>query len=102
MPIVIRGRAWGNLYLTEKVGGGDFDEADEQSAMILAEWAAIAVDNARLYSNVGEQRDSLERAVHSLEATTEIAAQSAARPTSTGSWRRSSSRGGPWSRQARC
>ncbi len=72
VPIVIRGRAWGNLYLTEKVGGGDFDEADEQSATILAEWAAIAVDNARLYSNVGEQRDSLERAVHSLEATSEI------------------------------
>jgi signal transduction histidine kinase len=72
VPIVIRGRGWGNLYLTEKAGG-DFDEADEQSAVILADWTAIAVDNARLYSSVGEQRDDLERAVRRLEATTEIA-----------------------------
>jgi signal transduction histidine kinase len=72
VPIVIRGEGWGNLYLTEKPGG-EFDEADEQSALILAEWTAIAVDNARLYSNVEEQRDTLERAVRGLEATTEIA-----------------------------
>jgi signal transduction histidine kinase len=71
VPIVIRGQAWGNLYLTEKPDG-DFDEADEQSALILAEWTAIAVDNARLYADVGSQRDTLERAVRSLEATTEV------------------------------
>lgn len=72
VPIVIRGRAWGNLYLTEKAEG-EFDEADEQSALILAEWTAIAVDNARLYLSVEEQRDTLKRAVRRLEATTEIA-----------------------------
>jgi signal transduction histidine kinase len=72
VPVVIRGRAWGNLYLAEKVEG-DFDEADEQSALVLAEWTAIAVDNARLYRNVEEQRDTLKRAVRRLEATTEIA-----------------------------
>jgi signal transduction histidine kinase len=71
VPIVIRGQAWGNLYLTEKPDG-DFDEADEQSALILAEWTAIAVDNARLYADLGKQRDTLERAVRSLEATTEV------------------------------
>jgi signal transduction histidine kinase len=71
VPIVIRGRAWGNLYLTEKEGG-EFDEADEQSAVILAEWTAIAVDNARLYHSVEEQRDTLKRAVRRLEATSEI------------------------------
>lgn len=71
VPIVIRGQAWGNLYLTEKPDG-DFDEADEQSALILAEWTAIAVDNARLYTDVGKQRDTLERAVRSLKATTEV------------------------------
>jgi signal transduction histidine kinase len=71
VPIVIRGQAWGNLYLTEKPDG-DFDEADEQSAVILAEWTAIAVENARLYGDVEKQRDALERAVRSLEATTEI------------------------------
>jgi signal transduction histidine kinase len=72
VPVLVRGHAWGNLYLTEK-SGGDFDEADEQSAMILAEWAAIAVENARLYRSVASQRDEMERAVHRLEATTEIA-----------------------------
>lgn len=72
VPVMIRGRAWGNLYLTEK-SGGEFDEADEQSAMILGEWAAIAFENARLYRSVRSQRDEMERAVHRLEATTEIA-----------------------------
>lgn len=72
VPVMVRGHAWGNLYLTEK-DGGDFDEADEQSAMILAEWAAIAVENARLYRSVQRRGDEMERAVHRLEATTEIA-----------------------------
>jgi len=72
VPVMVRGHAWGNLYLTEK-DGGDFDEADEQSAMILAEWAAIAVENARLYRSVQGRNDEMERAVHRLEATTEIA-----------------------------
>jgi signal transduction histidine kinase len=72
VPVMIRGHAWGNLYLTEKAGG-DFDEADEQSAMVLAEWTAIAVENARLYRDVKTRRDEMERAVHRLEATTEIA-----------------------------
>ena len=49
VPIVIRGEAWGNLYLTEKEGGGEFTEADEEAAVILADWAAIAIENARLY-----------------------------------------------------
>ena len=72
VPVTIRGHAWGNLYLTEKAEG-EFDEADEQSVGILAEWTAIAVDNARLYRNVQSRRDEMERVVHRLEATTEIA-----------------------------
>jgi len=46
LPIMIRGQAYGNLYLTEK-GDGEFDEVDEESVVILAEWAAIAIENAR-------------------------------------------------------
>jgi signal transduction histidine kinase len=72
VPVLVRGQAWGNLFLTEK-SGGDFDEADEQSAMILAEWTAIAVENAHLYRSVQSRGDEMERAVHRLEATTEIA-----------------------------
>jgi len=60
VPIVIRGQAWGNLYLTEKAGG-EFDEADEQSALILAEWTAIAVDNAQSVAE-DKMRYSIEAA----------------------------------------
>jgi signal transduction histidine kinase len=72
VPIVVRGQAYGNLYLTEKEGGA-FDEADEQAVTILAEWAAVTIFNVRLYSQSEEERGALERAVHALEATTEIA-----------------------------
>lgn len=46
-PIRVRGESWGNLYLTEKSSGGDFDDDDVQTVVVLAEWAAIAIDNAR-------------------------------------------------------
>jgi len=72
VPIVVRGQTYGNLYLTEKEGG-DFDAADEEAATILAEWAAVAIFNVRLYGQSEEERGALERAVHGLEATTEIA-----------------------------
>jgi two-component system, NarL family, sensor histidine kinase DevS len=72
VPIVVRGQAYGNLYLTEKEGG-DFDAADEEAATILAEWAAVTIFNVRLYTQSEEERGALERAVHGLEATTEIA-----------------------------
>ncbi len=72
VPIVVRGQAYGNLYLTEKEGG-DFDAADEEAAVILAEWAAVTIFNVRLYTQSEEERGALERAVHGLEATTEIA-----------------------------
>jgi signal transduction histidine kinase len=72
VPILIRGEAYGNVYLTEK-DGGDFDASDEEALVILADWAAIAIENARLYRDVRSRRDELERAVSALETTTEIA-----------------------------
>jgi two-component system, NarL family, sensor histidine kinase DevS len=45
-PIMIRGAAWGSLYLAEKQSG-EFTEADEEAAVILADWAATAVESAR-------------------------------------------------------
>ena len=73
VPIRIRGEAYGNLYLTEKAGGREFDEVDEEAVRVLADIAGIAIDNARLYQRVESRRDELERAVVGLEATTEIA-----------------------------
>ena len=72
VPILIRGEAWGNLYLTEKETG-DFTEADEQAATILAQWAAIAIENARLYEESQRRREELEKALRGLEATRDIA-----------------------------
>jgi signal transduction histidine kinase len=72
VPVVIRGEAFGNLYLTEKAAG-PFDEADEEAALILADFAAIAIDNARLYTRAESRRSQLERSVRRLEAATEIA-----------------------------
>ena len=51
VPIVLRGSAYGNLYLTEKRGGEDFTEEDEELAQLLAAQAAVAIENARLYES---------------------------------------------------
>ena len=72
VPIVIRGQVWGNLYLTEKQGG-EFTEADEEAAVILADWAAIAIDNARLYATSERRREEAEKAYRGLEATRDVA-----------------------------
>ena len=50
-PIVLRGNAYGNLYLTEKEGGLDFDEEDEELVSLLSAQAAVAIENARLYES---------------------------------------------------
>lgn len=72
VPILLRNEVWGILYLTEKEGG-PFDEADEESAVVLAAWAAIAIENARLHRRGEERRSELGRSVEALQATTEIA-----------------------------
>lgn len=72
VPVFIGGEAWGNLYLTDK-DDGEFDEADEEAIIALARWAAIAVENARLYQEVETQRSELERAVAGLRATQAVA-----------------------------
>ena len=49
VPILLRGVAYGNLYLTEKIGGGDFTDEDEELTQLLAAQAAVAIENTRLY-----------------------------------------------------
>ncbi len=71
-PILIRGQAWGNLYLTERSDGADFDDDDEEAIVVLATWAAIAIDNARLFQASEARRGELERAVGTMEATIDI------------------------------
>ncbi|GAA1072594.1 GAF domain-containing sensor histidine kinase [Kitasatospora arboriphila] len=50
VPIRVRDKVFGNLYLTEKRGGGGFDAEDEAVLATLAVAAGVTIDNARLYS----------------------------------------------------
>ncbi|WP_405533305.1 GAF domain-containing protein [Streptomyces avidinii] len=52
VPIRVREEVFGNLYMTEKRGGGDFDEEDEAVLSTLAVAAGIAIENARLFEEV--------------------------------------------------
>jgi signal transduction histidine kinase len=65
VPILLRGVAYGNLYLTEKEGGQDFTSEDEELTSLLAAQAAVAIENARLY-------ESATRWLNQLESLTEI------------------------------
>lgn len=49
VPVRVHGEVFGNLYLTDKRGGLDFDEDDEAVISTLAVAAGVAIDNARLY-----------------------------------------------------
>jgi signal transduction histidine kinase len=60
-PILLHGVAYGNLYLTEKAGGADFDEEDEELVTLLAGQAAVAIENARLYEAERATRGRQER-----------------------------------------
>ena len=56
VPIRIRDEVYGNLYLTEKRGGGEFDEEDEAVLIALAAAAGVAIENARLYDEARRQQ----------------------------------------------
>ena len=47
------GEILGNLYLTNKMGAAEFSQADQEMVELLAAHAAIAIQNARLYEQVG-------------------------------------------------
>src|SRR3954451_22265335 len=62
VPILVRGVVYGNLYLTEKRGGGEFTESDEQIVLALASAAGLAVQNARLYARAKRREEWLGEA----------------------------------------
>src|SRR5690606_562157 len=61
VPILIGDKAWGNLYLTDKRGGAAFTEDDVAVIEALATAAGVAVDNARLYSELAASQAERER-----------------------------------------
>jgi signal transduction histidine kinase len=60
VPIVLRGRAYGNLYLTEKAQGSPFTDEDQELVETLASQAAVAIENARLYEDATNWSAQLE------------------------------------------
>ncbi|MFJ5617343.1 GAF domain-containing protein [Micromonospora sp. NPDC093243] len=50
VPVRIRERIFGNLYLAEKQDGAEFTEDDEEIVVALAAAAGVAIENARLYA----------------------------------------------------
>jgi two-component system, NarL family, sensor histidine kinase DevS len=75
VPIMLRGVAFGNLYLSEKQSGDDFSEEDEEIVTLLASQAAVAVENARLYESAtrwSRQLESLHEIVRSLVEETDL------------------------------
>ncbi len=61
VPIISRGQRLGNLYLTDPLDGEPFDENDERLLVLLAEHAAVAIENARLSAQLQEMALSRER-----------------------------------------
>ncbi|QCB97696.1 GAF domain-containing protein [Arthrobacter sp. PAMC25564] len=60
VPVRVRDRVFGNLYLTEKEGGGDFTAEDEGLAVALAAAAGVAIENAKLYDDARRRARWLE------------------------------------------
>ncbi|MFJ9775785.1 GAF domain-containing protein [Kitasatospora sp. NPDC101157] len=56
VPLRVREQVFGNLYLTDKRGGAQFDTDDETVLATLAVAAGVAIDNARLYEESRRQQ----------------------------------------------
>jgi signal transduction histidine kinase len=75
VPVTIRGVAYGNLYLTEKEGGLDFTDEDEDVALLLAAQAGTAIENARLYESAtgwARQLESLNEIIAAMASEVEL------------------------------
>ena len=69
VPVRVRDEVFGNLYLADKQNAPEFGDDDEGLLVVLAEWAAIAIDNARNYERAERRRGELERATRGLQTT---------------------------------
>ncbi|MGZ8715667.1 MAG: GAF domain-containing protein [Gaiellaceae bacterium] len=75
VPILLRGVAYGNFYLTEKAGGEDFTDEDQEIVTLLAGQAAVAIENARLYeatTHWSTQLESLNEVGNALATETDL------------------------------
>lgn len=73
VPIFAQGRPFGNLYLTGKGDGGEFSQEDEDAAVVLAEFAGIAIGHVRRFTDSDQRLTQQERRLSALDATMQIA-----------------------------
>jgi signal transduction histidine kinase len=69
VPVRVRDEVFGNLYLTDKRGGGEFSEDDEAVLIALGAAAGVAIENARLYEDARRQQRWIQA---SAEVTTRL------------------------------
>jgi signal transduction histidine kinase len=69
VPVRVRDEVFGNLYLTDKRGGGEFSEDDEAVLVALGAAAGVAIENARLYDAARRQQRWIQA---SAEVTTRL------------------------------
>ncbi|HEX8919267.1 MAG TPA: GAF domain-containing protein [Chloroflexota bacterium] len=67
-PILFKDRAIGDLYVADKIGAGEFSQEDQDLLVLLANHAAVAIENARLHEEVRSARDRLQVWNERLEA----------------------------------
>jgi signal transduction histidine kinase len=75
VPVLLRGVAYGNLYLTEKENGEDFSDEDEELVTLLAAQAAVAIENARVYESAtrwSRQLETLHEVVRSVSEEADL------------------------------
>lgn len=59
VPIRQGKRQLGQIYLTEKINASEFTQDDETIIEMLAAYAGVAIDNARLYESLQERDQTL-------------------------------------------
>jgi signal transduction histidine kinase len=69
VPVSVKGRSVGNLYLTDKAGATEFSAADQQVVETFARHAAIAIENARLHEQIQrlaivDERERISKDLH--------------------------------------
>jgi signal transduction histidine kinase len=69
VPVPVKGRSVGNLYLTDKAAGEDFTAADQALVETFARHAGIAIENARLHEQVQrlavvDERERISKDLH--------------------------------------
>jgi signal transduction histidine kinase len=72
VPIIVRERAFGRLYITEKRGEQGFTKDDERIALTFAAQAGVAIENARLYDEVLKRGQELSSRVAQLASVERV------------------------------